>query len=522
MNATLPFSQIAIQLSQYDSLAIARQEIPAGSTVVSDNPALPFTSFVTRQSIPAGHKLALRPIVAGQEVLRYGYPIGIATQEIAPGDWIHSHNLSVGDMQREFALQVAAIEKADPVDGRTFLGYPRSNGQAGTRNLIAVIATVSCAAQTAQAIAHAFSGEVLAEYPHVDGIVAITHSLGCCSPLDSLSHHYLQRTLLNLATHPNIGGIIYVSLGCEGNQMESLVEPLQAPPRNAADHPRVGSYLIIQQQGGIAKTVAAGVEAVKTLLPQVNAVERRPTPLSRLALALQCGGSDSWSGVTANPLVGKVSDQLVARGGSVVLAETPEIYGAEQLLTCRVASASVGQALIERLRWWQDHARQNGFSLDNNPSPGNKAGGLTTIYEKSLGAVAKGGNTPLMQVLEYAERITTQGLIFMDTPGYDPASITGQVAGGCNLVLFTTGRGTVFGGNLAPCIKVASNSAVYERMTDDMDFNAGVILDGQPMETATQMLFEQVIAVASGMPSKSERNHFREAEFVPWHLGGML
>jgi len=323
-----------------------------------------------------------------------------------------------------------------------------------------------------------------------------------------------------------VGGVIYVGLGCEGNQMADLVAPLQTLSKDST--PRVGPYLTIQEAGGIAKTVAAGVEAVQAMLEGVNAVSRTPAPLSGLTAALQCGGSDSWSGVTANPLVGQVADLIVAEGGTVVLAETPEIYGAEQLLTCRVAgdaehpAEAVGQKLIERLRWWQRHAAASGFSLDNNPSPGNKAGGLTTIYEKSLGAVAKAGSTPLTQVVEYAERITARGLVFMDTPGYDPASVTGQLAGGCNLTLFTTGRGSVFGGNLAPTLKIASNSAMYHRMQADMDFNAGAILDGLPMAEAAELLFELVIQVANGKPSQSECSGFREAEFVPWHLGGML
>jgi altronate hydrolase len=512
----IPLAQIALQLNPLDPLAIARGEISAGTQIALDHA----TSFTVQQTIPAGHKLALQPIAPGQEVLRYGSRIGVVTQAIAPGDWIHSHNLSVGEMGRDFSYQLVATS---PQAGeRTFQGYLRPSGQAGTRNLIAVVATVNCSAHVAQGIASAFTPEMLATFPNVDGVVAVTHDLGCCEPLDGLAHRYLQRALLNLASHPNIGGAIYISLGCEGNQMAEILAPLQALSTGTQVHPRVGPLLVIQEQGGIAKTVAAGVDAVRALLPQVNVTPRQAVPLSALMVALQCGGSDSWSGVTANPLVGLVADRIVAEGGTVVLAETPEIYGAEQLLTRRVASAAVGEKLIERLKWWEDHARQQGFSLDNNPSPGNKAGGLTTIYEKSLGAVAKGGSTPLMQVVEYAESVTAHGLVFMDTPGYDPVGITGQVAGGCNLTLFTTGRGSVFGGGLAPCVKVATNEALYQRMEDDMDFNAGAILAGKPMAEAAQELFEQVLMVASGGQSKSERSGYRPAEFVPWHLGGML
>jgi len=519
----IPFSQVALRLNQYDPLAVARREIPADTVIEADDPELPFETLTVNELVPAGHKLALQAIDIGHELLRYGYPIGVATQAIAPGDWIHTHNLAVGSMERDFTFQVVAPpEHAELHNQRTFLGYPRLNGLVGTRNLIAVVSTVSCSAQSAQAIAQAISPELLSSYPNVDGVIAVTHVLGCCAPLDSLTHKYLQRALLNLAYHPNIGGLIYVSLGCEGNQMEDLVAPLQSMAEHRGNHSLVGPFLTIQEQGGIAKTVAAGVDAVKALLPQVDNLSREPIPVSKLTLALQCGGSDSWSGVTANPLVGLIADKIVANGGSIVLAETPEIYGAEQLLTSRVTSDAVGQKLIERLRWWQDHAREAGFSLDNNPSPGNKAGGLTTIYEKSLGAVAKGGSTPLVQVLEFAERITEHGLVFMDTPGYDPVSVTGQVAGGCNLTLFTTGRGSVFGGELAPCLKIATNSNMYQRMSADIDFNAGQILDGMNMDNAAQELFELLLQTASGQPSKSELSGFRQAEFIPWHMGGML
>jgi altronate hydrolase len=403
------------------------------------------------------------------------------------------------------------------------MGYPRAGNRFGVRNTIAVVSTVNCSAQSVQAIAGAFTPEILADFPNVDGVVAITHSYGCSGPIGDLSYRYLQRTLLNLARQPNIGGIVYVSLGCEVNQMADLVSAAREQA-NENDHGTavVGPFLTIQDEGGIAKTVSAGIKAVKEMLPRVNAIRRVPAPLSGLSVALQCGGSDGWSGVTANPLVGRVADEIVRGGGTVVLAETPEIYGAEHLLTSRAASEQVGQKLIERIQWWQAQAELLGFSLDNNPSPGNKAGGLTTIYEKSLGAVAKGGSTPLMDVVEYAGWIDSKGLVFMDTPGNDPASVTGQVAGGCNLVLFTTGRGSVFGGNLAPCIKIASNSDTYRRMVDDMDYNAGVILEGKTFDEATAELLEQVIAVASGAPTKSEGNPYRQAEFIPWHIGVTL
>jgi altronate hydrolase len=516
MTTEIPFSKLAIYLHPRDGLAVARQDIEPGTVLLADEPALPFQRLEVKEKIPAGHKLALTVTVAGAEILRYGYHIGIATQDIAPGEWIHTHNLSVGNQSHSFQIRVVnGHSPASPNLDHFFRGYPRANGQVGTRNYLAVISTVSCSAQTARAIAHAFPSESLAEYPNIDGVVAITHPLGCSVPIGSLSYRYLQRTLFNLTSHPNVGGVVFVSLGCEVNQMADLVKPLQ-------ESTAVGPFLTIQEIGGIAKTIEAGVEAVRSLLPNANAVTRTPVPLSALTVALQCGGSDSWSGVTANPLVGMVSDQIVFEGGTVVLAETPEIYGAEHLLTHRAASREVGEKLVDRIHWWEEHAHQSGFSLDNNPSPGNKAGGLTTIYEKSLGAVAKAGSTPLKAVVEYSEKITAKGLVFMDTPGNDPVAVTGQVAGGCNLTLFTTGRGTVYGGMLSPCIKVVSNSTTYQRMQADMDFNAGVILEGEAMKLAAEALLEQVIQVASGMPTKSEQYGFRETEFIPWHLDGIL
>jgi altronate hydrolase len=551
--------ELAILLNPADNVAIARQTIPAGTPLADEG-----QNWLTRQAIPSGHKLARAILPKGQPVIRYGQVIGFASRDILPGDWVHSHNLEVGDMQREFDVQVAPLIPPTPLlspkNGErkgdetgnlgvlgcltaqniqisgifpfpqmgegvrgwgdkppplTFLGFRREDGRVGTRNYIAVISTVNCANQSARQIADTFKPERLAEFPNVDGVVAIVHTTGCCAPPDSLSYRYLQRTLLHLAEHPNVGGAIFVSLGCEGNQIQKDSAAFPNPIPSS-------SMLTIQELGGIRGTVRAGVAAVEQLLPIVNSIRRTPQPISALVAALQCGGSDGWSGVTANPLVGRVADALVDSGGTVVLAETPEIFGAEQLLTRRAADAEAGRRLIERIQWWQAHAAHEGFSLDNNPSPGNKAGGLTTIYEKSLGAVAKGGSRPLQAVYEYAERITRRGLVFMDTPGYDPVSVTGQVAGGSTLVLFTTGRGSVFGGLIAPCIKIATNTATYQRMQEDMDFNAGVLLEGTGFEAASQALLDLVSETASGRTSKSETSPGRESEFIPWQPGGIL
>ncbi len=506
-------SEVAIRLDEADTVAIAKQDLPSGLLL-----ELPSGQAMTvQQPIPYGHKIALKPVQAGESLLRYGQVIGFASRDIQPGEWVHSHNLQVGGMQRQFSIQVAGPPKPDAgLPTPTFMGYKRADGRVGTRNYLAVISTVSCSAQTARLIAEHFSPERLAPYPNLDGVIAVTHSTGCGAPPGSLPFVFLQRTLLNLAVHPNVAGAIFVSLGCEGNQIQEC-------GRFMAEFPELpGPLLSIQELGGIQPTVRVGIAAIEARLEAANASVRTPQPLSELAVALQCGGSDGWSGVTANPLVGRVADAIVQAGGTVVLAETPEIYGAEQLLTRRVAAPEVGEALIERIRWWQEHAEREGFSLDNNPSPGNKAGGLTTIYEKSLGAIAKGGSTPLQAVYSYAERVEHRGLVFMDSPGNDPISVTGQVAGGCNLVLFTTGRGSVFGGNFAPCLKIASNSALFRRMEGDMDFNAGVLLEGSGFETSSKELLKMVIETASGQKTKSECQGAREGEFIPWQPGGIL
>jgi len=518
----IPFSHIAIRLDRRDPLAIAKEEILPGVIVSADQPGLPFDRLEINQKIPAGHKFALRSLALGEEILRYGCRIGVASALIAPGDWIHTHNLDVGDLARNFEIQTVPTGSPQAAVNRHFMGFPRPRGLSGTRNYILVVSTVNCSAQTARAIAQTFSPEMLAAYPNVDGVLAITHSTGCSIPAGSLAQQYLQRALINLIDHPNVGGILFTGLGCEVNQMADLVEARRAQAEEGPGACQIGPYLTLQELGGIEATITAGRQAVRDMLPQVNLSQRVPVPLSSLKVAVQCGGSDSWSGVTANPLIGKVADQLVASGGTVVLSETPEIYGAEYLLTSRVTSQAVGEKLVERIKEWQAQAELLGVSLDNNPSPGNKAGGLTTIFEKSLGAVSKGGSTPLMRVYEYAEKIDCPGLVFMDTPGNDPVSVTGQVAGGCSLVLFSTGRGSVFGGSIAPCLKVASNTPTFQHMTGDMDYDAGTILAGKPMEDAAWDLLDLVIRAASGSPTRAERIGYREAEFVPWQPGIVL
>ncbi|MBI4785636.1 MAG: altronate dehydratase [Chloroflexi bacterium] len=502
------FSSLAIRLHPDDNIAVAKQEIAAGMQVEMPNGY----SLQIPECIPIGHKLALAAIRVGEPVRRYGYPIGVATPAIAAGDWVHTHNLAVREVRKEYSYEI--VEPLVPCPPtRSFMGYRRSDGRVGTRNYIAVISTVNCSAHVTTEIARAFTPERLAAFPNVDSVIPIVHSGGCSYTPGGWTWQFLNRCLANVARNPNIGACVLVGLGCEENQIDGYC--------NCAGYEPLPG-IVIQDRGGFRTTVAAGVQAVERLLPQVNACARTPQPISELTLALQCGGSDSWSGVTANPLLGRVVDRVVAQGGTGVLAETPEIFGAEHLLTQRAVSADVGKRLIERFKWWNAQASRFEFSVDNNPTPGNKRGGLTTIFEKSLGAVAKGGSTPLTAVYEYAERVTQRGLVFMDTPGNDPVSVTGQLAGGCNLIVFTTGRGSVFGSNIAPCVKVASNSALSTRMSDDMDYNAGAVLEGLPMETAADQLLELILAAASGQRTKSEEKGLPETEFVPWQLGATL
>lgn len=520
----IPLAEVAIRLHPNDSVAIAKVNLQPG-TVLDFGPSARPNKVRVQRFIPSGHKVALAEMEVGELVRRYGQAIGFATRPIEAGEHVHTHNLEVQEFARDYAFgaEVQPVTLAPEGERRTFLGFRRADGRVGTRNMIAIIASVNCSAHTCREIARYFTPERLAAYPNVNGVIALAHGSGCANRVGGPDYVLLQRTLAGMARHANVGASILVGLGCETNQIADLVENYglrqQAEPVGPAHWP---PSLVIQDLGGIRKTVQAGIEAVEALLPQVNAVERTPQPISELMLALQCGGSDGWSGITANPVLGLVVDEVVRQGGTAVLSETPEIYGAEHLLTRRAVSPEVGQKLVAKVRWWEEYARLMGVEIDNNPSHGNKAGGLTTIYEKSLGAVAKGGSTPLVDVYDYAERVTAHGLTFMDTPGYDPIAATGQVAGGCNMLLFTTGRGSVFGFKPTPSIKIATNSATYERMSDDMDVNAGRVLSGASLDEVAAELFELMIAVASGQPSKSEAQGVGEAEFNPWSIGGTL
>ncbi len=505
----------ALRLHPDDDVAVALMPLAPGRSVMVEGLRLR-----TSAAIPAGHKLALRAVAVGQPVRRYGQVIGFATMAIAAGDHVHSQNLAVGSMtlEYEFGTDLRPVPFVPSEERRSFMGYRRPLGRAGTRNTIAVLGTVNCSAHTVRRIAERARAELLPRFPNVTDIVAIAHKSGCATRADSPELELLQRTLAGFARHPNVAACLFVGLGCEVNQWETLLAT-QGERLGGVDVP---PYLGIQDSGGVAATVEAGVRAIEQLLPFADSFRREPLPVSELCLALQCGGSDGFSGITGNPALGHAVDLLVAQGGTAVLSETPEVYGAEHLLTRRAVRPEVGEKLIRQIRWWEQYTASQGFEIDNNPAPGNKAGGLTTIFEKSLGAVAKGGSMPLVAVYDYAEQILDQGFTFMDTPGYDPVSATGQVAGGSTIIAFTTGRGSCFGFKPAPSIKIATNSATFHRMPDDMDINAGRILEGATVEQLGREIFEKLIAVASGAPSLSEAQGIGEEEFNPWIQGATM
>ncbi|MDV7271583.1 altronate dehydratase family protein [Thioclava sp. A2] len=469
------------------------------------------------QPIPRGHKIATRSIAKGEAVLKYAQIIGYAAEDIAAGEHVHTHNLEFRnvDAEYEFSTNLRPVTPVDVPD--TFMGYRRATGRVGTRNYIAVLTSVNCSATAARMIAQHFTPEILADYPNIDGVVAFVHGTGCAMGGDGTGFEFLQRTLWGYARNPNVGGVLLAGLGCEMMQIDWLIEAYGLTPGP------LFQTMNIQDVGGLRKTVDLGIAKITAMLPEVNKAKREECPASELMVALQCGGSDAWSGITANPAVGYACDLLVAQGGTGVLAETPEIYGAEHLLTARAANREVGDKLVDLIRWWEDYTERNRGSMDNNPSPGNKKGGLTTILEKSLGAAAKGGTTPLNGVYRYAEQVTAKGFTFMDSPGYDPASVTGQIASGCNLVVFTTGRGSAFGSKPSPTLKVATNTEMYNRMVDDMDVNAGRILtDGASVEEVGREIYQAWLRMASGEQSKSEAQGLGDYEFVPWQVGAVM
>lgn len=512
----VPLAQVAVHLRPEDNIAVAARNLQPGLEIDHDG-----TAIALHGRIGLGHKLALRPIRQGEAIRKYGQIIGFAREDIAAGEHVHVHNVRADAFERDYAFCRDCPPPPAPAEPRFFQGYDRGDGRYGTRNYVAVISTVNCSASTSKYISEKIRAtDLLRRFPNVDGVVAITHKAGCAMQYGGPDHEQLDRTLAGFAKHPNVAAYILVGLGCETGQAIHLVENQGLVQLNGSRKPPL--VLTIQECGGIGKTVDAGVRAVAELLPRVNEVKRTKLSADRIVLGTNCGGSDGNSGVTANPALGVASDLLVAQGGTSIIGETPEIYGAEHLLTRRAVSRAVGEKLVERIKWWEWYTGIFGAEINNNPSPGNKDGGLTTIYEKSLGAIAKGGSTALVDVIGYAQPARAKGFVVMDTPGYDPVSMTGIVAGGANVLVFTTGRGSVFGCKPAPSIKVATNSPMYEHMIDDMDINAGVVLEGTPVEEVGRQIFEEILAVAGGKKTKSELNGVGEEEFAPWSIGPTL
>jgi altronate hydrolase len=504
-------SPSVIRLNAQDDVVIATRQLVSGTRIESED-------LTVSGLVPPGHKIATRAIEPGAAIRRYGQIIGFATKPIRAGEHVHSHNLAIGDFTRDYAFS----EEVKPIQASStrasFDGIVRDDGRIATRNYIGILTSVNCSATVARAIADAFRRDIhpdaLAAFPGVDGVVALTHGSGCAVDSEGDGLKILQRTLGGYACHPNFWGVLVVGLGCETNQISKLVET-----QGLAVSKKLLTFTI-QDSGGTAKTIARGIEVVREMLVQANEVRRQPVDVKYLTVGLQCGGSDGYSGISANPVLGAAVDLLVQHGGTAILSETPEIYGAEHLLTRRAVTPEIGKKLIARIIWWEEHCARNGAQMNNNPSAGNKAGGLTTVLEKSLGGIAKAGSTNLNEVYEYAQPVKAgSGLVFMDTPGYDPVSATGQVAGGANLICFTTGRGSAYGCIPSPSLKLATNTALMERQSDDMDLNCGEVLDGtKTIDELGATLFQMMLETASGKPSKSETHGYGQNEFVPWQI----
>ena len=498
-----------LRLNPADDVVIACRELDAGTNLLQEN-------VVCRDRIPAGHKVATRAIAKDAPVRRYNQIIGFATQPIAPGQHVHVHNLEVRDFSRDYRFGETYHATEFAREPASFQGIVRPDGRVATRNYIGILTSVNCSATVARMVADHFKNR-LEKYPNVDGVVALTHKTGCGMASEGEGMDVLRRTMAGYARHPNFFATQVIGLGCEANQINNLLST-QALKR----HDRMHAFTI-QEKGGTMKAVREGIARIEAILPEANKVKRETVPASHLTLGLQCGGSDGYSGISANPALGAAVDLLVRHGGTAILSETPEIYGAEHLLTRRAVSREVGEKLVSRIRWWEEYTARNNMEMNNNPSPGNKAGGLTTILEKSLGAVAKGGTTNLVDVVEYAQPVTARGFVYMDTPGYDPVSATGQVAGGANMICFTTGRGSAYGCKPAPSLKLATNTPLFVHQEEDMDFNCGTVIDGtESVAQAGARFFELILKTASGDKSKSEEFGYGDDEFAPWTIGATM
>lgn len=499
-----------IRLHPADNVVVARVDIGIGTTVPSEG-------FTSRSQVPAGHKIAARAILQGEPILKYSVCIGFAAADIAAGSYVHSHNVTFREFDRDYAFTRDYVPT--PVlpaeEQARFMGYVRSDSEVGTRNYIGILSTVNCSATVVHKVAQAFTAEKLKDFANIDGVVGLSHGLGCGMEMSGEPMELLRRTIGGYARHPNFAAVLIIGLGCERNQLAGLMQQEGLQP-----HSRLQTF-IMQESGGTRLTIEAAVAAVEAMLPAANDVRRESVPASRLKIGLQCGGSDGFSSITANPALGAAMDILVRHGGTAILSETPEIYGVEHTLTRRAVSREVGEKLIQRIRWWKDeYSPGRDVQINGAVSPGNQVGGLANIFEKSLGSSMKGGTTGLMEVYRYADPVRQPGFVFMDTPGFDPVSATGQIAGGANMIMFTTGRGSMFGAKPVPSVKLATNTPMYRRLTEDMDFNCGEILDGTAtMQETADGIFALMLLVASGERSKSELLDLGNHEFVPWNIG---
>ncbi|MBT9457879.1 MAG: altronate dehydratase [Burkholderiaceae bacterium] len=498
-----------IRLHANDNVLIARTPVALAQEV-------PEFGLRVRAQVPAGHKIAAVALKAGDAVRKYDTVIGFAARDVEPGDHVHTHNLRFEEFDRdpEFCTDVQPVAYLPEAQQATFMGIKRPGGRIATRNYIGIISSVNCSATVSRRIADWFTEERLAEFPNVDGVVAFTHNTGCGMSTPSLNFDVFRRTLAGFARHPNLAAVLIVGLGCERNQISSLLES------QGLDYGPKLVTMNMQDTGGTRATIAAGVAAVQAMLPEANAATREPVSARHLSIGLQCGGSDGFSSISANPALGAAMDILVRHGGTAILSETPEIYGVENMLTRRAVSEAVGQKLLDRLEWWKEYSAGQSGQMNGVVVAGNQAGGIANIFEKSLGSAMKGGTTPLQAVYEYAEPITQHGFVFMDSPGFDPCSATGQIASGANLICFTTGRGSMFGAKPVPSIKLASNTVMFDRLSEDMDINCGLVVDGElSIEEMGQQIFDEILRVASGQPTKSEQLGLGDNEFVPWQLG---
>lgn len=496
-----------IRLDPRDNVAVARMEVPVGTPVPSEG-------VITQQLVPAGHKIATRLIRKGEVVLKYNTPIGYAPEDIPPGTWMHSHNISFDDVEKDYAFARDYVPTDYiPEAGRArFQGFVRPDGTVATRNHVGIFALGQAAAGIARKIAAAFTPEQLAAFPGIDGVVPFVHQTGDGMEQGGEPRALLWRTLAGTIRHANTGAALILATEADGLDDFLATQALAEGPRLAT--------LRLREHGGLRRAVEDGVKAVTAMLAAANAGGRRSVPAAHLVVGLQCGGSDGFSGLSANPALGAAMDILVRHGGTAILSETTEIFGVEHTLTARACTPEVGRKLVDCIDWWLEYNRGKDTQINGRVSPGNNAGGLANVLEKSLGGAKKGGNSPLMDVVRYAEPVTARGLVFMDTPGYDPVSATGQIAGGANMIAFTTGRGSCFGSIPAPTMKLASNTPMFTRMVADMDINCGVVIDGDAsVQEMGQAIFEQLLRHASGERTKSELSGMGRNEFVPWPIG---